>query len=76
VDKMRALRSVGVPYDAKDLDSAAKDESAQAAEIVANLRADGVADANPSSELVALIAYLQRLGVHPQPGGPAVSLAQ
>ena len=68
---MRALRSIGVPYEPQDIDSAATDESAQAAEIVANLRADGVGDARPSSEIVALIAYLQRLGVHPQPAGSA-----
>jgi len=75
-DKMRALASVGVPYASQDIDSAAKDESAQAAEIVSNLHTDGVGDARPSSELVALIAYLQRLGVHPQPAGsgPAVSM--
>ena len=31
-----------------------------------NLRKDG-AEVDPSSEIVALIAYLQRLGVHPEP---------
>jgi len=78
VDKMRALRSVGVPYQAAELDSAASDEAAQGKEIADNLRAEGVADAAAQSELVALIAYLQHLGVHPQPnpGGAAVSMAK
>ena len=78
VAKMRALHSVGVPYTPTDIDSAASDEAAQAVEIASNLKTDGVADAKPSSELVALVAYLQRLGVHPQPqpSGPAVSLAR
>lgn len=78
-DKMDALRSIGVPYDAREIESAADDEKAQAAEIVDRLRKDG-ADVDPSSEIVALIAYLQRLGVHPRPeaapaSGP-VSLAK
>ena len=77
-DKMRALRSVGVPYAAAEIQGAAADEAEQGKAIVDNLRADGVPDANPQSELVALIAYLQHLGVHPSPapGGAAVSLAK
>jgi cytochrome c oxidase cbb3-type subunit I/II len=80
-DKMRALRSVGVPYDDDDIASAEPDEALQAGQIVDNLRADGVADANPKSELVALVAYLQRLGVNGEkpgaPGGGAtVSMAR
>jgi cytochrome c oxidase cbb3-type subunit I/II len=78
-DKLRALRSIGVPYDAKDIESAASDEKAQAQEIAENLRMDG-ANAQPDSEIVALIAYLQRLGVQPKPQAPAgqgrVSMAQ
>jgi cytochrome c oxidase cbb3-type subunit I/II len=77
-DKMRALRSIGVPYDAKEIENARADEKAQATEISENLRAEG-AKAEPDSEIVALIAYLQRLGVQPQPQSPAntgrVSLA-
>jgi cytochrome c oxidase cbb3-type subunit I/II len=75
--KLSALRAIGVPYESKDIDSAQTDEAAQAAEIASNLRQEG-ANADPQSELVALIAYLQRLGVHPQPGttGAAVSLAK
>ena len=76
--KMRALRSVGVPYTPTDIDGATSDQAAQATEIAASLHTDGVGEAKASSELVALIAYLQRLGVHPQPqpSGPAVSMAR
>jgi cytochrome c oxidase cbb3-type subunit I/II len=78
-DKMRALRSVGVPYDAAQIEAARADERAQGSEIADGLRQEGAADATPDSELVALIAYLQRLGVHPgsaASAGKAVSLAQ
>jgi cytochrome c oxidase cbb3-type subunit I/II len=77
-DKMQALRSIGVPYEAREIESASSDEAAQGEAIASSLRKDG-ADADPHSELVALIAYLQRLGVHPQPqptGQGPVSLAK
>src|SRR5208283_877302 len=50
--KMRALRSIGVPYEAKDIDEAQVNEAKQAAEIVDELHKDG-ANADPQSELVA-----------------------
>jgi cytochrome c oxidase cbb3-type subunit I/II len=78
-DKLRALRVVGVPYDARELEAARSDAEAQGAEIAKSLRDDGVADANPQSEIVALTAYLQRLGAHSKPerpGGPRVSSAK
>jgi cytochrome c oxidase cbb3-type subunit I/II len=65
-DKMRALRSIGVPYEPRQIESAAADERAQASGIADDLRKDGEAKVDPGSEMVALIAYLQRLGVHPQ----------
>jgi cytochrome c oxidase cbb3-type subunit I/II len=70
-DKMRALRSVGVPYTAEAIGSAQADEATQAKEIADGLRNEGATEATPGSELVALVAYLQRLGVHPQPPAPA-----
>jgi cytochrome c oxidase cbb3-type subunit I/II len=69
-DKMRALRSVGVPYRAEDIARAAEDARAQGEAIAKNLRQDGVADVDPAAEIVALTAYLQRLGVHPGPDAP------
>ncbi len=71
---MRALRSIGVPYEAREIDHASADADAQGAEIAKNLREEGVADVNPRAEIVALIAYLQRLGTHPEPvHGPDVA---
>jgi cytochrome c oxidase cbb3-type subunit I/II len=77
--KMRAMRSVGVPYGAQDLADARADAEAQGRDIAKNLQDDGAANVDPKSEIVALIAYLQRLGVHPQPlrgPGAAVSVAK
>jgi cytochrome c oxidase cbb3-type subunit I/II len=60
-DKLRAMRSVGVPYDEHAIASAVDDAKAQARDVVADLKTAGV-DTQPDAEIVALIAYLQRLG--------------
>jgi cytochrome c oxidase cbb3-type subunit I/II len=60
-DKMSALAKVGVPY-TKDEIAAAKDTlNAQAEKIVADLKTQQI-DIPADREIVALIAYLQRLG--------------
>jgi cbb3-type cytochrome oxidase cytochrome c subunit len=59
-----------VPYRAEDIARAAEDARAQGEAIAKNLRQDGVADVDPAAEIVALTAYLQRLGVHPGPESP------
>ncbi|MGZ5968130.1 MAG: cytochrome-c oxidase, cbb3-type subunit I [Polyangiales bacterium] len=70
-DKVRAMRSLGVPYTAQQVQGAVADAKAQAAEIVADLKTAGI-EARPDSDLVALIAYLQRLGKNgPPPPPPA-----
>jgi cytochrome c oxidase cbb3-type subunit I/II len=69
-DKMRAMRAVGVPYTPEEIGAGDADAKAQAAEIVADLKQNGV-DAAPDTELVALISFLQRLGRQPQPSAPA-----
>jgi len=59
--KISALRKVGVPY-ADGFEEVANDElDKQANEIAANLQADGI-ETRSDAEIVALIAYLQRLG--------------
>jgi cytochrome c oxidase cbb3-type subunit I/II len=75
--KMSALRTIGVPYADKDIQTAQEAEAAQANQIVESLKSEG-ANADPKSELVALIAYLQRLGTRPQPAPPggAVSMVK
>ncbi len=78
-DKMRALRAVGVPYGADQIASAQADAQAQGREIAMNLGGDGAGGVNPQSEIVALIAFLQRLGARPQadhPGGATVSFVK
>jgi len=57
-----ALRRIGVPYPVGyENGPAQKDLQAQADKIVANLK-QGSITAEPDKEIVALIAYLQRLG--------------
>ncbi len=60
--RIGALRRVGVPYEPGYENGAAQQALiAQAARIVVNLK-QGSIDAEPDREIIALIAYLQRLG--------------
>ncbi|MBU2913126.1 MULTISPECIES: cytochrome-c oxidase, cbb3-type subunit I [Reichenbachiella] len=59
--KISALRTVGVPYPEGFEETANIELEMQAKTIVANLKADGI-DATGEEEIIALIAYLQRLG--------------
>lgn len=59
--KISALRKVGVPYPDGYEEIANQDLDKQALEITTNLKADGIETA-PEAEIVALIAYIQRLG--------------
>jgi cytochrome c oxidase cbb3-type subunit I/II len=59
--KISALRSIGVPYESGYEKTANEDLEKQAKSIVASLKADGV-EVSEETEIVALIAYLQRLG--------------
>jgi cytochrome c oxidase cbb3-type subunit I/II len=59
--KLRAMRQLGVPYTKEQVAAAPDSYRAQARAVVANLAARGVTAAE-DCELVALIAYLQRLG--------------
>jgi cytochrome c oxidase cbb3-type subunit I/II len=58
---LRALKKVGVPYSDAEIASAPADMRAQAQGIVDRLKQAGI-DAPTDREIVALIAYLQRLG--------------
>jgi cytochrome c oxidase cbb3-type subunit I/II len=70
--KLRAMRNIGVPYTSDDIAAAPKDAAAQASEIVLDLETQGVA-ADPTSKIVALTAYLQRIGHPPAPVTPPVA---
>ena len=60
--RIKALRKVGVPYPAGyESSQAQKDLDAQAAKVVENLKLGSI-KGNPSKEIIALTAYLQRLG--------------
>ncbi|ARK09782.1 cytochrome-c oxidase, cbb3-type subunit I [Fibrella sp. ES10-3-2-2] len=59
--KLAALRSVGVPYQDVDIARANDELKQQADGIAANLAKEGI-KVKPDREIVALIAYLQRLG--------------
>ena len=60
--RLAALRRVGVPYpEGFENGPAQKDLQAQAAKIVADLK-QGSVTAEPDREIIALIAYLERLG--------------
>jgi len=59
--KINALRTIGVPYPLGYEDTANEVLMKQANEIANNLRTDGI-EVQPEGEIIALIAYLQRLG--------------
>jgi cytochrome c oxidase cbb3-type subunit I/II len=60
--RLKALRRVGVPYpEGYENGPAQKDLAAQQQKIVADLK-QGSVNAEADKEIVALIAYLQRLG--------------
>ncbi|MDP2365274.1 MAG: cytochrome-c oxidase, cbb3-type subunit II, partial [Ignavibacteria bacterium] len=60
--RVRAMITLGVPYPAGYADKAISDYKTQAQQIVDELKATGIA-VEPNKKIVALIAYLQRLGI-------------
>jgi len=66
-DKLRAMRNVGVPYTPEQI-AAAKDDATRAGQgIAVGLANDANVAIAADSELVALISYLQRLGLATSP---------
>ncbi len=77
-DKLQVMQKLGVPYSREDIDGAQARLKAQAETITANLATQGV-KLSWDSEMVAMIAYLQRLGRGPQdvpPGNAPTASAQ
>ena len=68
-DKMRVLQRLGTPYTSDQVQAAGDDYRDQAAVTVSNLADQGKTGADPDSEIVALIAYLMRLGRNLEPAG-------
>jgi cytochrome c oxidase cbb3-type subunit I/II len=59
--KIKAMRTIGVPYEEGYEDTANEELDKQAQEIASSLKADGI-EVAPETEIIAIIAYLQRLG--------------
>jgi cytochrome c oxidase cbb3-type subunit I/II len=61
-DKLRAMRTVGVPYTPERISAASGEADQQATQIATGLAKEAGARLDKHSELVALISFLQRLG--------------
>jgi cytochrome c oxidase cbb3-type subunit I/II len=61
VKKLRAMQTLGVPYTNEEIAAGNENLMKQAEAITANLKTDGIA-IESNKELIAVIAYLQRLG--------------
>ncbi|MFN8355230.1 MAG: cytochrome-c oxidase, cbb3-type subunit I [Spirosomataceae bacterium] len=71
--KLGALKAVGVPYEADYIDNADADIQKQADEIAASLKKEGI-KVSSDKEIIALIAYLQRLGTDGKKEAAATAL--
>ena len=60
-DKLRAMKQLGVPYDSYQIKNAVTDLTTQAKEIQAKLAEEKI-NVSHDKEIIAVIAYLQRLG--------------
>jgi cytochrome c oxidase cbb3-type subunit I/II len=60
-DKLKAMKQLGVPYTDAEIDQAVADLNAQAKAIQGRLAAEKI-KVSADKEIIALIAYLQRLG--------------
>ncbi|CAN5925796.1 hypothetical protein BH11MYX4_BH11MYX4_38220 [soil metagenome] len=72
--KLGAMRSVGVPYTQSDIDTSASDAHEQGVAVAKDLAKEGV-NVEPDTQMVALIAYLQRLGKKTELKKPAGAVA-
>ncbi len=64
--KMNAMKTLGVPYSGQEISASSGELETQAKSIVADLRNQGI-NLDWDSQMVAIIAYLQRLGRGPVP---------
>lgn len=74
-DKISAMRTLGVPYPEGYEEQALADLNAQAQEITDDLANTGIETA-PNKEIIALIAYLQRLGTDIEASDDGSEVAQ
>jgi cytochrome c oxidase cbb3-type subunit I/II len=69
-DKLKAMKTLGVPYEDLEISEAQADLEKQARSIVANLAKEGI-QVSHTKEIIAMIAYLQRLGTDIKVKAPA-----
>ena len=64
IGKLEAMKTLGVPYSDEEIASGLDALKAEAAQIVSELQSQGVTETEglERKEIIALIAYLQRLG--------------
>jgi cytochrome c oxidase cbb3-type subunit I/II len=73
VVKVKAMKTLGVPYSAAEVSNSAREAEQMGRAIAQDLAAQGV-KIEWDTEMVAIIAYLQRLGKHtPPPAGGGAS---
>jgi cytochrome c oxidase cbb3-type subunit I/II len=60
--RLRALRTAGVPYTDSEIQNAVDNARAQAAGIASNVEQTGGPTGLENKEIIALVAFLQRLG--------------
>lgn len=68
VKKMKAMVALGVPYTDAEVAGALDNLNRQAAEIAQRLNEDPTIQVEPNEEIIALIAYLQRMGTDVKKG--------
>jgi cytochrome c oxidase cbb3-type subunit I/II len=68
--KINSMRSVGVPY-SEGYEKVANDDLQNQAQMIAMDLQNAGAPAEPNKEIIALIAYLQRLGTDIKASGQA-----
>ncbi|MCC6276640.1 MAG: cytochrome-c oxidase, cbb3-type subunit I [Oligoflexia bacterium] len=61
--KINALKKIGVPYNDEDVKTAETQYQAQASQVAQRLKDQGQIEDVADKEIVAMIAYLQRLGM-------------
>lgn len=71
--KLRALKRVGVPYSEDEIQNAASYAREQAEEIARDITAQGGPSGLEDKQIVALIAYMQRLGQDIKPSSVATT---
>ena len=74
-NKLGAMKMLGVPYTREQVDAAESDAHEQAKGIAQGLASEGI-EVKDDAEMVAVVAYLQRLGRVPpskSANGPAIT---